>query len=153
MKVSIMDFNGKKEPQCGLHVRVRFASKADIRAAIRHVRFTPECSALAYVCFGPIADIPARPSKDQLKFTLLGIMREMARFRALQQRYAKMVLRPAPQSPNRHAWAKMPISPFAQSRHGYSPTRHGESRRRNPRARRSGSLPVQSAFVLAHRRQ
>jgi hypothetical protein len=42
MKVSIMDFNGKKEPQCGLHVRVRFASKADIRAAIRHVRFTPE---------------------------------------------------------------------------------------------------------------
>ena len=58
---------------------VRFGSKADICAAIRHVRFTPDndresefphkvmsalllkadmCSALAYVCFGPIADIP-----------------------------------------------------------------------------------------------
>jgi hypothetical protein len=57
---------------------VRFGSKADICAATSHVRFTPNsdrksgfpnkvmsallpkadmCSALAYVCYGPIADI------------------------------------------------------------------------------------------------
>jgi hypothetical protein len=58
---------------------VRFGSKADIRDAKSHVRFTPNsdreskipqnvmsalppkadmCSALADVCFGPIVDIP-----------------------------------------------------------------------------------------------
>jgi hypothetical protein len=57
---------------------VRFGSKADICAAIRHVRFTPDndresgfpqtvmsalplkadmCGAMGNVCFGPIADI------------------------------------------------------------------------------------------------
>jgi hypothetical protein len=65
-------------PVCGATRYVRFGSKADICAAIRHVRFTPDndresgfphkvmsalppkadvCSALAHVCFGPIADI------------------------------------------------------------------------------------------------
>lgn len=62
--------------------------------------------------------------------------REMARFHALQQKCAKMVPHPAPQPPNRHAWAKMPISLFAQSRHGYSPTRHGESRQPKSQTKR-----------------
>jgi hypothetical protein len=62
----------------GKVTNVRFGSKADMCAAKRHVRFTPNsdresefpkkfmsalppkadmCSALAHVCFGPIADI------------------------------------------------------------------------------------------------
>jgi hypothetical protein len=44
----------------GIHIDVRFGSKADICGAKSDVRFTPEadmCGALAYVCFGPTADI------------------------------------------------------------------------------------------------
>jgi len=64
---------------------VRFGSKADIRSAQAHVRFTPNsdrksvipakamsalppkadmCSALAYVCFGPKADIAPKSVND-----------------------------------------------------------------------------------------
>jgi hypothetical protein len=75
-----------------LPLMVRFGSKADICAAIRHVRFTPDndresgfphkvmsalppkadmCSALAYVCFGPIADIEDVKQLTYLKDALL----------------------------------------------------------------------------------
>jgi hypothetical protein len=72
-----------------LHSRhVRFGSKADIRAAKTHVRFTPDsdrnrglfqtvmsalppkadmCSALAKVRFGPKAEIVGLPNRFQAK--------------------------------------------------------------------------------------
>jgi hypothetical protein len=64
---------------CGAQAHVRFGSQADICAAKSDVRFTPNsdresrhvpmvmsalpskadlCSAMAHVCYGPIADMP-----------------------------------------------------------------------------------------------
>jgi hypothetical protein len=68
------DFGTKRSldssARSGNDINVRFGSQADISTATRHVRFTPNsdresplppkadmCSALAYVCFGPIPDI------------------------------------------------------------------------------------------------
>ena len=53
-------------------VNIRFGSKADICAAIRHAALPPKadiCSALADVCFGPEADIDSL--LDQLVSALL----------------------------------------------------------------------------------